>query len=112
MTIYTAQQTKDIMQAQNAAVKGAAIKGTVRTFPQEIYNNVKMPETKPLEVMNNAWQQGGNSIVINNNPTIYVDSDKAGDLEEKLQENNKSLLQDVKDLLDKRADDERRSRHE
>ena len=112
MTIYTAQQTKDIMQAQNAAVKGAAIKGTVRTFPQEIYNNVKTPETKPLEVMNNAWQQGGNSIVINNNPTIYVDSDKAGDLEEKLQENNKSLLQDVKDLLDKRADDERRSRHE
>ena len=42
----------------------------------------------------------------------HVDGDKAGDLEEKLEENNRNLLQEVEDLLDKRNDDERRSRHE
>ena len=67
---------------------------------------------KPPEVVSGAGQGGGNNITITNSPTIYVDSDKAGDFEEKLEENNRNLLQEVEDLLDKRNDDERRSRHE
>ena len=56
--------------------------------------------------------RSGISLTINNNPTVYVEGDKPGDLEEKLEENNRNLLQEVEDLLDKRSDDERRSRHE
>lgn len=50
-----------------------------------------------------------NSIVITNSPTINVDGDKPTDLEKKLEESNKQLLQMVKDMLDKRKEDERRS---
>ena len=112
MTVYTAQQTKDIFSAQNAAAQVAQTAGAGQTS-QVFYNTTNnAPEVKPPEVVNGAGQGGGNSVTINSNPTIYVDSDKAGDFEEKLEENNRNLLQEVEDLLDKRSDDERRSRHE
>lgn len=44
--------------------------------------------------------------------TIVVNGDQPDDLEEKLEANNKKLLQEVEDLLDKKEDDERRSRYE
>lgn len=113
MTVYTAQQTKDIMGAQNAAAQVAQAAGAGQTTSQVFYNTTNnAPEVKPPEVVSGAGQGGGNNITITNSPTIYVDGDKAGDLEEKLEENNRNLLQEVEDLLDKRNDDERRSRHE
>ena len=113
MTVYTAQQTKDIMGAQNAAAQVAQAAGAGQTTSQVFYNTTNnAPEVKPPEVVSGAGQGGGNNITITNSPTIYVDGDKAGDLEEKLEENNRNLLQEVEDLLDKRSDDERRSRHE
>ena len=112
-TVYTAQQTKDIFSAQNAAAQVAQAAGAGQTTSQVFYNTTNnAPEVKPPEVVSGAGQGGGNNITITNSPTIYVDSDKAGDLEEKLEENNRNLLQEVEDLLDKRNDDERRSRHE
>ena len=111
-TVYTAQQTKDIFNAQNAAAQVAQAAGAGQTS-QVFYNTTNnAPEVKPPEVVSGAGQGGGNTITITNSPTIYVDSDKAGDFEEKLEENNRNLLQEVEDLLDKRNDDERRSRHE
>ena len=111
-TVYTAQQTKDIFSAQNAAAQVAQATGAGQTS-QVFYNTTNnAPEVKPPEVVSSAGQGGGNTITITNSPTIYVDSDKAGDFEEKLEENNRNLLQEVEDLLDKRSDDERRSRHE
>ena len=111
-TVYTAQQTKDIFSAQNAAAQVAQATGAGQTS-QVFYNTTNnAPEVKPPEVVSGAGQGGGNTITITNSPTIYVDSDKAGDFEEKLEENNRNLLQEVEDLLDKRSDDERRSRHE
>lgn len=111
-TVYTAQQTKDIFSAQNAAAQVTQAAGAGQTS-QVFYNTTNnAPEVKPPEVVSGAGTGGGNSVTINSNPTIYVDSDKAGDLEEKLEENNRNLLQEVEDLLDKRNDDERRSRHE
>ena len=111
-TVYTAQQTKDIFSAQNAAAQVAQAAGAGQTS-QVFYNTTNnAPEVKPPEVVSGAGAGGGNNITITNSPTIYVDSDKAGDLEEKLEENNRNLLQEVEDLLDKRNDDERRSRHE
>ena len=112
-TVYTAQQTKDIFSAQNAAAQVAQAAGAGQTTSQVFYNTTNnAPEVKPPEVVSGAGAGGGNNITITNSPTIYVDSDKAGDLEEKLEENNRNLLQEVEDLLDKRNDDERRSRHE
>lgn len=112
-TVYTAQQTKDIFSAQNAAAQMAQAAGAGQTASQVFYNTTNnAPEVKPPEVVSGAGAGGGNNITITNSPTIYVDSDKAGDLEEKLEENNRNLLQEVEDLLDKRNDDERRSRHE
>ena len=112
-TVYTAQQTKDIFSAQNAAGQVAQAAGAGQTASQVFYNTTNnAPEVKPPEVVSGAGTGGGNNITITNSPTIYVDSDKAGDLEEKLEENNRNLLQEVEDLLDKRNDDERRSRHE
>lgn len=112
MTVYTAQQTKDIFSAQNTAAQVAQAAGAGQTASQVFYNTTNAPEVKPPEVVSGAGQGGGNNITITNSPTIYVDSDKAGDFEEKLEENNRNLLQEVEDLLDKRNDDERRSRHE
>ena len=112
-TVYTAQQTKDIFSAQNAAAQVAQAAGAGQTASQVFYNTTNnAPEVKPPEVVSGAGQGGGNNITITNSPTIYVDSDKTGDFEEKLEENNRNLLQEVEDLLDKRNDDERRSRHE
>ena len=112
-TVYTAQQTKDIFSAQNVAAQVAQTAGTGKAS-QVYYNTTNnAPEVKAPEVVSGAGQQGGgNSVTINSNPTIYVDSDKSGDFEEKLEENNRNLLREVEDLLDKRSDDERRSRHE
>lgn len=111
-TVYTAQQTKDIFSAQNAAAQVAQATGAGQTS-QVYYNTTNnAPEVKAPEVVSGAGQGGGISLTINNNPTVYVEGDKPGDLEEKLEENNRNLLQEVEDLLDKRNDDERRSRHE
>ena len=55
---------------------------------------------------------GGNNITITNSPVIHVDGEKPDDLEEKLEENNRRLLQEVEDLLDKKDDDERRSKYD
>ena len=111
-TVYTAQQTKDIFSAQNAAAQVTQAAGAGQTS-QVFYNTTNnAPEVKPPEVVSGAGTGGGNSVTINSNPTIYVDSDKAGDLEEKLEENNRNLLREVEDLLYKRSDDERRSRYE
>ena len=112
-TVYTAQQTKDIFSAQNAAAQVAQAAGAGQTS-QVYYNTTNnAPEVKPPEVVSSAGQQGGgNSVTINSNPTIYVQGEEPGDFEEKLEENNRNLLREVEDLLDKRSDDERRSRHE
>lgn len=112
-TVYTAQQTKDIFSAQNAAAQVAQAAGAGQTS-QVYYNTTNnATEVKPPEVVSSAGQQGGgNSVTINSNPTIYVQGEEPGDFEEKLEENNRNLLREVEDLLDKRSDDERRSRHE
>lgn len=111
-TVYTAQQTKDIFSAQNAAAQVAQAAGAGQSS-QVYYNTVNnAPEVKAPEVVSGAGQSGGISLTVNSNPTVYVEGDKPGDLEEKLEENNRNLIREVEDLLDKRSDDERRSRHE
>ena len=51
---------------------------------------------------------GGQSFTIQYSPTIYVDGNTPGDLEEKLKQNNESLLQLLKDFLRQQRENERR----
>lgn len=108
-TVYTAQQTQGILKAQNqarnaaAAVQAAGVTNITNNNALENVPGVSAPELR------STTGQSSITVTINNNPVINVDGDKPGDLEEKLEENNRRLLQQVKDLLDKRDDDERRS---
>lgn len=108
-TVFTAQQTKDIFNANNAAadtvaaVQVAGVTDITSNNAPENVPGVSAPELR------STTGQSSIAVTINNNPTIHVDGEKPGDLEEKLEENNRRLLQQVKDLLDKRDDDERRS---
>jgi len=52
---------------------------------------------------------GEQSFVIQYSPTIYVDGNTPGDLEEKLRQNNESLLQMFKEFLRQQTDKERRT---
>ena len=126
--VYTAQQTKDIFRAQNAAAKAAeaataanvtniTTNNTNQNGPGVLntYNSTMKPPIveQPPEVVRTAGQGGGTTeININNSPTVIVNGDQPDDLEEKLEANNRKLLQEVEDLLDKKEDDERRSRYE
>lgn len=107
--VYTAQQTRRILSAQNqarntaAAVQAAGVTNITNNNAPESVSGVNAPE------LGSGARQSSVTITINNNPTIQINGDKPGDLEEKLEENNRRLLQMVKDLLDKRDDDERRS---
>lgn len=51
---------------------------------------------------------GETKFEINYNPTIYVEGDKPGDLEEKLKQNNEKLMQMFKDFLRQERENERR----
>ena len=108
-TVYTAQQTRGILNAQNqarntaAAVQAAGVTNVTNNNAPENVPGVSAPELR------SGAGQRSVTVTINNHPTIHVDGNKPGDLEEKLEENNRRLLQQVKDLLDKRDDDERRS---
>lgn len=100
--VYTAQQTRAFMGLQKTVAATAG--PTFGAGPQKI---------QPPQVISTAGQGGkAYNLTINNNPTIITNGGDAEELEEKLEENNKKLLQDVEDLLDKRDDDERRSRYE
>ena len=55
---------------------------------------------------------GTKNVTINNSPTIVVQGDNPGDLEDKLEQNNQKLLREVKDLMREQDEDERRSDYE
>lgn len=109
-TVFTADQTKNILSAQNAAATTAAAVAPTATTPtaQTVNNYNAAPEVTP-----GAGNGGGtNNFTINNNPTIVINGDKPEDLDAKLEENNRKLLRDVEDLLDEKEDKERRQKYD
>ena len=121
--VYTAEQTKDIMQRQQQArtameaTRAAQDVQNVSTVNnnqlQNYYNSVRN-ETTEVEPPQVPYGMGGGNtyVTINNNPTVVVEGDQPEDLEETLQRNNDDLLRKVEDLMDKKADDERRMQYD
>lgn len=112
-TVFTADQTRNILAAQNtAATTAAAVAPTAAqttTTPQTVNNYNTAPE-----VTAGAGSGGGsaNNVTINNSPTIVINGDKPEDLDAKLEENNRKLLRDVEDLLDEKEDKEKRQKYD
>lgn len=107
-TVFTADQTKKIMESRNTAARAAMQMQT--TAPAQTVNNYQAAP----EVINNAGNGNGSSknITINNNPTIMVNGEKPEDLDAKLQENNERLLRQVEDLMEEKEDKERRQKYD
>ena len=110
--VFTADQTRNILTAQNtAATTAAAVAPTAQTTtaPQTVNNYNTAPE-----VTAGAGSGGGsaNNVTINNSPTIVINGDKPEDLDAKLEENNRKLLRDVEDLLDEKEDKEKRQKYD
>ncbi len=110
-TVFTADQTKDIMAAQGAAKAAAAEAPTVGNAWQQTASTVNTAPTVAAGagVTNNDRT---NHIEIHNSPTIVVNGDQPDDLEAKLEENNQKLLKQVENLLDDKADKEERQKYD
>lgn len=107
-TVFTADQTRNILAAQNTAATTAATVAQTAPAAQTVNGNNTAPE-----VAAGAGNGGGaKNVTINNNPTIVINGDKPEDLEAKLEENNRKLLRDVEDLLDEKEDKERRQKYD
>lgn len=110
-TVFTADQTKDIMAAQGAARAAAAEAPTVGSAGTQTASTVNAAPTVAAGagVTNNDRT---NHIEIHNSPTIVVNGDQPDDLEAKLEENNQKLLKQVENLLDDKADKEERQKYD
>ena len=107
-TVFTADQTRNILAAQNTAATTAATVAQTAPTAQTVNGNNTAPE-----VAAGAGNGGGaKNVTINNNPTIVINGDKPEDLDAKLEENNRKLLRDVEDLLDEKEDKERRQKYD
>lgn len=107
-TVFTADQTRNILAAQNTAATTAATVASTAPTAQTVNANNTAPE-----VAAGAGNGGGaKNVTINNNPTIVINGDKPEDLDAKLEENNRKLLRDVEDLLDEKEDKERRQKYD
>ena len=106
--VFTADQTRNILAAQNTAATTAATVAQTAPAAQTVNGNNTAPE-----VAAGAGNGGGaKNVTINNNPTIVINGDKPEDLDAKLEENNRKLLRDVEDLLDEKEDKERRQKYD
>lgn len=112
MTVFTASQTRGIMQSQNAAAQTAAEVQTMPAVSGTAPQTVNTYQTAPEVASGTGSGGNSNNITINNSPTIVVDGDKPDDLDAKLEANNQKLLRDVKDMMDEEDDKERRQKYE
>lgn len=111
-TVFTADQTRNILAAQNtAATTAAAVAPTAQTTtaPQTVNNYNTAPE---VTAGAGSGSGSANNVTINNSPTIVINGDKPEDLDAKLEENNRKLLRDVEDLLDEKEDKEKRQKYD
>lgn len=109
-TVFTADKTRNIMAAQNAASTAAAVAAPTTQTTAKTVNNYNQAPAVTAGAGNGSG--GTNSFTINSNPTIMIEGDKPGDLEAKLEENNQRLLREVEELMEQKGDKERRQKYE
>lgn len=110
-TVFTAEQTKKIMTVQGVASASVAEAPTAGGDGVRTASTVNVAPTVAAGagVTNNDRT---NHFEINNAPTIIVNGEQEGDLEAKLEQNNRELLKQIESLLDDKADKEERQRYE
>jgi TP901 family phage tail tape measure protein len=118
-TVFTAAETSAILDNINAAraiTNNAAtppptiterVGGFISALKDAAANRAAEMGGQPLPPMPSSGG-GGFNITIHNTPTIYVDGDTPGDLEEKLKQNNENLLQMFKEFLRQQRENEGR----
>lgn len=111
MTVYTAGQTQKILETSNRAASAVNAARTVTNISNYGGNPIPEPK-KPPEVTRNPSGGSTQNLTINNSPTIIVQGDKPGDLEQKLEENNQKLIRDFQEIQRQQAEAERRSDYE
>ncbi len=110
-TVFTAEQTKKIMTVQGAANAAAAEAPAVGGGGVQAASTVNVAPTVAAGagVTNNDRT---NHFEIHNAPTIIVNGEQEGDLEAKLEQNNRNLMKQIESLFDDKADKEERQRYE
>lgn len=129
--VYTAEETRQLMERSQKVAAAVQDMQQVQNIPQTATAPTwAYPAVKPTQVQNyNTSTQttevvrdfpevtktpgsGGSNVTIHNSPTIVVQGDNPGDLEEKLEANNQKLLRDFEEIMRQREEDERRSDYE
>lgn len=113
--VFTAAETSEIFKNINAA------KAVNESVPRESLiqrvggaaNTVRSAIAERLQVDTPSvvpTRSGGETkFEIHYSPTIYVEGDKPGDLEEKLEQNNQKLMQEIREVLRQEKENERRT---
>lgn len=115
--VFTAAETAAIFTNIKAAkainksvprqVLAAQANGSFRAAKDTIAERAQI--ITPAAIPSPMTNGGETKFEINYNPTIYVDGNKLGDLEEKLQQNNEKLMQMFKEYLRQQKENERRT---
>jgi len=87
-----------------------AFSGIIGAIKSAAANRVEAASQKPLIALP-AGRDSQQSVVLNYSPTINVDGDVPGDLDEKIKQNNEVLIQMVLEALRKAREDERRNEY-
>ena len=110
MTVYTAERTRQILENSNRAA--AAVKSAPAVTQVNAGNPAAEVRTAPEVTRNPSGGGGTQNLTITNSPTIVVQGDKPDDLDRKLEENNRKLIQDIREMQRQDAEDERRTVYE
>lgn len=112
MTVYNADRTRKILETSNRAA--SAVREAPAATRESVYGGNPVTEIKaPPEVTRNPSSGGGTqNLTVNNSPTIIVQGDKPDDLDQKLEENNRKLIQEIREMQRQDAEDERRTVYE
>ena len=93
-------------RSQQAAASVANVPQVITTPPETV------EVASAPEVIQTPGGGGGVTVQVTNSPTIVVNGDAPDDLDAKLEENNRRLVQEFEESLRRKEDDERRSDYE
>lgn len=108
--VFTAEETRNIIASQRAAQVAGAMPTAGVPSGGKIAPAAAGAKIAPAVSEGKGAGGGSKTIIINNSPTIIVDGEDPGDLEDKLKKNNQELLQKVDEKLS--SDDDGRTRFE